>query len=315
MHTLRIVFLGTPDFAVAHIEAIQGSIHQIVGVVTIPDRKIGRGRKLYESPVKQYAQSHGLYVMQPQSLKSPDFISDLKSLDADLFIVVAFRMLPEQVWRMPVLGTLNVHASLLPQYRGAAPINWAIIHGDTQTGVTVFRLKHEIDTGDIILQLSLPITHTDNVGTLHDKLMYLGTEAIMKSIDMLVGGDVSYLTQPLVSHLNPAPKIYKENSQINWNQGIVHIHNFIRGLSPYPSAWSILINDEQEISFKIFAAHYDLIEVTHCGLIETNDKDELKISGIDGWIIIDSLQIAGKKRMATSDFLRGFTFSPNLRVK
>ena len=315
MKPLRIVFLGTPDFAVESLKAINNSPHQVVGVVTMPDKKMGRGRKLQGSAVKNYAVENQFHLMQPEKLKNPEFITELKSLNADLFVVVAFRMLPEIVWNMPEHGTVNVHGSLLPQYRGAAPINWAIINGETETGVTVFRLKHEIDTGDILLRKSTPITLQDNAETIHDKLMALGASALAESLDMIALGNPSYLPQLNDENLNSAPKIFKDTCKINWNQEVSKIQNFIRGLSPYPAAWTSINNKEQSLGIKIYNTSFSETSSTEAGIIDTDNKTYFKISGVNGWINILELQIAGKKRMGIEDLLRGYHFDDNCIIE
>ncbi|UTW66613.1 methionyl-tRNA formyltransferase [bacterium SCSIO 12643] len=306
MKPLKIVFLGTPDFAVASLKAIHESEHEVVGVVTMPDKKMGRGRKLQGSAVKKYASDQGLFIMQPEKLKNPDFVNELQSLQADLFVVVAFRMLPEIVWNMPEHGTLNVHGSLLPQYRGAAPINWAIINGEKETGVTVFRLKHEIDTGDILLRKSIPILEDDNAESVHDKLMAIGAEAIVEGVHKIAVGDSNFLPQLQSSDLKSAPKIFKYTCKINWDQDIEHIHNFIRGLSPYPAAWSEIQMADKILNIKIYKTHIEADNTVIPGTVFTDGKSTLKIAGKNGWVIIDEIQIAGKKRMATGDLLRGY---------
>jgi methionyl-tRNA formyltransferase len=253
--------------------------------------------------------------MQPEKLKSPDFIAELRSLNADLFVVVAFRMLPEIVWNMPEHGTVNVHGSLLPQYRGAAPINWAIINGEKETGVTVFRLKHEIDTGDILLRRSTPILESDNVESVHDKLMVLGANALVESIDLIANGNPSYLPQLESTDLKSAPKIFKETCQINWSQKGPEIQNFIQGLSPYPAAWTTVQNGETEVTLKIFGSSFTTAKTPGYGRLETDQKTFLKISSTDGWLSITELQISGKKRMGVQDLLRGFSFETNAQIK
>ncbi|MDE6325224.1 MAG: methionyl-tRNA formyltransferase, partial [Duncaniella sp.] len=253
---IKIVFLGTPDFAVESLRRIVEGGYNVVGVITMPDKPAGRGHKLLQSPVKQYAVEKGLHLMQPVKLKDPEFVEELRSLDADLFIVIAFRMLPEVVWSMPRLGTFNLHASLLPRYRGAAPINWAVINGDTETGVTTFFLKHEIDTGDIIAQERVDILPTDNVGDVHDRLMMLGADLTIDTIESIIDGTLKTVPQEQLigdTEPTPAPKIFKETCRIDWNRPAREIHNLVRGLSPYPAAWSVLTDDGKEVgSVKIF---------------------------------------------------------------
>jgi methionyl-tRNA formyltransferase len=301
---MRIVFLGTPDFAVASLDALVQAGANIVGVVTAPDKPAGRGMQLQSSAVKKYALEHKLHVLQPAKLKDSAFIEELKSFNADLQVVVAFRMLPEVVWNMPPMGTINVHASLLPQYRGAAPINWAIINGEAQTGVTTFKLKHEIDTGDILLQESVPITANDNAGTVHDKLMGAGAALLVKSILGLSDGSIEERPQTsATSPLKHAPKIFKEDMRIDWNKTTTEIYNLIRGLSPYPAAFSLL-NDKQ---IKIYESHIEPATTgLAAGAFDTDHKTYLRLVANDGWVYIDELQMEGKKRMKIEEFLRGF---------
>ncbi len=302
---LRIVFFGTPDFAVASLNALVEAGAKIVAVVTAPDKPSGRGMQLSESAVKQYALSKGMAVLQPEKMKSPAFLEVLKNLNADLQVVVAFRMMPEVVWNMPPMGTINVHGSLLPQYRGAAPINWAIINGETETGVTTFKLKHEIDTGDILLQEKLKIKPGDNVGVLHDKLMAAGASLLVTTIKGLAAGTLKEIPQAniAVENLKHAPKIFKETTLINWDKPVAEIDNMIRGLSPYPAAYTLL----RDKSIKIFSSDYR-IESHHSqpGSYDTDHATYLRFAGIDGWLYIEELQQEGKKRMEVEDFLRGF---------
>ena len=314
---IKIVFFGTPEFAVASLDRLLKDGWDVAAVVTMPDKIAGRGHKLIESDVKKYAVEHGLRVLQPEKLKASEFVDELRSIGADLFIVIAFRMLPEVVWGMPRLGTFNLHASLLPRYRGAAPLNWAVINGDTETGVTTFFLKHEIDTGDIIEQRKVEILPTDNVGDVHDRLMELGADMVAHTVSDIAAGNVKPQPQPEGEFI-PAPKIFKETCRIDWAQSAVKIHNLIRGLSPYPAAWcemeeirsrgkysdvkiyqSALISDMPEDSLKL---HNDLkpgeVYVT---------KDRLFVKTRDGMLEIVSLQPAGKKRMNADAFLRGYT--------
>jgi methionyl-tRNA formyltransferase len=307
---LRIVYMGTPEFAEFTLRRLVEDGYNIVGVVTMPDKPIGRhGSVLQSSPVKKYAIEQGIPVLQPEKLKDPLFIEQLRALKADLQIVVAFRMLPEIVWSMPRLGTFNLHGSLLPQYRGAAPINWAIINGDKETGVTTFFLKHEIDTGDIIHQARIPILPTDNAGTLHDKLMELGANLTVKTLDDILSGNVKQIPQDQIpaQELRPAPKIFKETCRINWNQPTEKVHDFIRGLSPYPAAWTVLHSaDGTEHDFKIYAAQ----PVTDApaqtpGTITCDGRKTLCVSTSDGALRLTEVQIAGKKRMDICAFLCG----------
>lgn len=313
---LRIIYMGTPDFAVESLKALVEGGYNVVGVVTMPDKAIGRhGSVLQASPVKKYAVEHGIKVLQPTKLKDEQFIEELRSLQADIQIVVAFRMLPEIVWNMPRLGTFNLHASLLPQYRGAAPINWAIINGDTETGITTFFLKHEIDTGDIIQQVKIPIGDNDNVGDIHDKLMILGGKLVTETVDNIINNNIHTTKQDniQINELRPAPKIFHDTCHINWEQSAVKVHNFIRGLSPYPAAWSKLKMDDKEIDVKIFETRILDSEKTNAnaGEISCDGKTYMHIACSTGTLEIRSLQIAGKKRMNIIDFLRGFKYDKN----
>ncbi len=307
---LRIVFMGTPDFAVASLQALVDNGYNIVGVITAPDKPAGRGRKIHESAVKQYAVEKGLHIMQPEKLKNPEFIAELESLKADLQVVVAFRMLPEIVWSMPRLGTFNLHGSLLPQYRGAAPLNWAVINGDKETGVTTFLLSHEIDTGAILFNEKIEIGENDNVGTIHDKLMGIGAELVVKTVDALADGNYNAVPQnDLIDKdgLRSAPKIFKDDCRIDWTKPTEQIRNLIRGLSPYPTAWTELADENDKIlSLKIYAAEKAEGASADPGTIETDGKTFIKIATSDGWLSISDLHLAGKKRMKTEDLLRGF---------
>ncbi|NQU84209.1 MAG: methionyl-tRNA formyltransferase [Mariniphaga sp.] len=310
---LRIIFMGTPDFAVASLRALVENGYNIVGVITAPDRPAGRGKKLSESAVKKYAVEKELKILQPEKLKNPDFLSELKELNADLQIVVAFRMLPEAVWAMPPLGTFNLHGSLLPQYRGAAPLNWAIINGESKTGVTTFLLDQKIDTGKIIFKEITTIGENETVGDVHDRLMGIGAKLVVKTVDAIAEGNINPLPQEELFvenlELRHAPKIYKEDCRINWNKDTESIRNLIRGLSPYPTAFTTFINKESGIKtvVKIFFAEKELSnQKQKAGIIISDGKNYLKIACYDGWLKITDLQMAGKKRMKTEDFLRGF---------
>jgi len=299
--------MGTPDFAVESLRALVEGGYNVVAVVTMPDKPMGRhGSVLQPSPVKQYALSQGLKVLQPEKLKDPAFVEELSALKADLQIVVAFRMLPEVVWAMPPLGTFNAHASLLPKYRGAAPINWAVINGETETGITTFMLKHEIDTGDIIDQVRIPIADTDNVEIVHDKLMLLSGRLVTKTVDSIIDGTFKTVPQADIKdvELTPAPKIFRDTCRINWNQPTKRIYDFIRGLSPYPAAWTTLDGK----SVKIFETTKEPADTLACqpGHIISDGKSILKVATADGFINIATLQIEGKKRMAVPDLLRGY---------
>lgn len=301
---LRIIFLGTPDFAVASLNALYKAGVAIVAVVTAPDKPSGRGLHLHESPVKKYALEKNIPVLQPVKLKAPEFIQQLQSYHADLQVVVAFRMLPEIVWNMPPLGTINVHASLLPQYRGAAPINWAVINGEKETGVTTFKLKHEIDTGDILLQEKIAILPDYNAGTVHDKLMMEGARLLVKTVEAIAANTIHETPQKIITvHLKHAPKIFKEDTQIDWSKSAETIHNLIRGLSPHPAAFTNLKGKQQ----KIYKAHFEITSTNVAvGHFETDHKTYLRYAANDGWVYADELQLEGKKRMLVSEFLKGF---------
>ena len=302
---LRIVYMGTPEFAVEPLRCLVEGGYNIVGVITMPDKPAGRGHKVQFSPVKQYALEHDLPLLQPERLKDEAFVEALRAWNADLQIVVAFRMLPEVVWNMPRLGTFNLHASLLPQYRGAAPINWAVINGDTETGITTFFLKHEIDTGEVIQQVRVPIADTDNVGIVHDKLMMLGGRLVTETVDAILADTVKSVPQEemaVVGVLRPAPKIFKDTCRIDWNQPVKRIYDFIRGLSPYPAAWTELVQpDGTAVVLKIFET--EKIEHPHesvPGTLQTDGKTYIRIAGTDGWIGVRALQLPGKKRQPLS---------------
>lgn len=301
---LRIVFFGTPGFAVASLKALVDAGCRVVAVVTAPDKPSGRGLQLQPTAVKIFAETAGIPVLQPPKLKDPQFLEALQALHADLHIVVAFRMLPEAVWNMPPLGTVNVHASLLPQYRGAAPINWAIINGEQETGVTTFRLKHEIDTGDVLLQEVIPIAPEDNAGTVHDKLMNAGAALLIETVKGLAADTIRERPQQsfALQELKHAPKIFKENMRIHWEKSAHEVVNLVRGLSPYPAAFTEL----QGKGLKIFAAHAEAGAPGAPGTFDTDGKSYLRFAAADGWVYIDELQQEGKKRMMVADFLRGF---------
>lgn len=309
---VRIVFMGTPDFAVAGLKALVNGGYNVVGVITAPDKPAGRGKKLNESAVKKYAVENNLTVLQPEKLKNPEFLKELKALKADLQVVVAFRMLPEVVWNMPPLGTFNLHGSLLPQYRGAAPLNWAIINGETKTGVTTFLLDEKIDTGKILFKKEIYIWENDTVGTIHDSLMEIGAKLVLETVDALASGDYEAIPQSELikdSEIKHAPKIFKEDCKINWTNDVESVRNLIRGLSPYPTAWSVLVHKEsgKEITTKLFfAIQVDGDSEEQPGTIKTDGKTFLKVACGNGWLQITDLQIAGKKRMKVQDFLRGF---------
>lgn len=319
---LRIVYMGTPEFAVESLKRLVEGGYNVVGVITMPDKPMGRhGSVLQASPVKQYAVSQGLKVLQPEKLKDEAFLEELRALQADLQIVVAFRMLPEVVWNMPPMGTFNLHAALLPQYRGAAPINWAVINGDTETGITTFFLQHEIDTGDIIQQVRVPIADTDNVEIVYDKLMMLGGDLVLETVDAILAGTIKPIPQDQLiqpeTELHPAPKIFKETCRIDWNIGVKRVYDFVRGLSPYPAAWTELVMPEggrQVVKIyeteKLFASHSLPV-----GQVDTDGKTYFRIAVPDGYVNLISLQLAGKKRMAVADFLRGYRHVEESRVE
>lgn len=310
---IRIVFMGTPDFAVESLKALVENGYNLIGVITTQDKPSGRGQKMHMSAVKQYAMSQNLPVLQPGKLKDPVFIEELKSWKADLQVVVAFRMLPEIVWSMPSLGTFNLHASLLPQYRGAAPLNWAVINGETESGVSTFLLKHEIDTGNILFQEKVPIDPDETVGDLHDKLMGVGARLVLKTVDAIVEGTAKGIAQDVLiargTEVKPAPKIYKDDCRIDWSKPGAQIHNLIRGLSPYPASWTVFEeNDrEKEIPIKIYRARFENDDNAGApGTVIVPNRKKLKIACQNGFISITELQMAGKKRMNVEDFLRGF---------
>lgn len=311
--SLRIVYMGTPDFAVEPLKKLVENNYTIVGVVTNPDKPAGRGQKIKESAVKKYAASKNLKILQPEKFRNEIFLNELQNLNADLQIVVAFKMLPEVVWNMPRLGTFNLHASLLPQYRGAAPINWAIINGDQKTGVTTFFLKHDIDTGNIIFQEEVEIQENDNAGVVHDKLMYTGAELVVKTVDAILKGDYPQVKQEELlsegTEIKHAPKIFKNDCKIDWNNQVDTIHNLIRGLSPYPASWTELYNNSnQTIQLKVYASEKEYADHNlACGKIVTDEKNFLKVAVQKGYIHIIELQQAGKKRMNIKEFLRGFS--------
>lgn len=299
---MRIIFLGTPEFAVESLRTLVENQCEVVAVVTAPDKPAGRGQQLQQSPVKQYAVSVGLPVLQPEKLKNPEFLEELKSYQADLQVIVAFRMLPEVVWNMPPKGTFNLHASLLPQYRGAAPINWALMNGETETGVTTFFLQHEIDTGPLIFQEKEPITEDDTVGLVYERLMKRGGQLVLKTVRAIEAGEYPQIPQPEVEAIKMAPKIFKETCQINWQQSAASVRNHIRGLSPYPAAWTTLLGKNCKVYRASFAEQMDAAEP---GSYRTDHKTYLQFRCSDGWLAIDELQLEGKKRMGIEEFLRG----------
>lgn len=304
---LRIIFMGTPDFAVPTLQILVEHNYNVVAVITAPDKPAGRGQKIQQSPVKEYAVSQNIPVLQPTNLKSEAFLEELRSYRADLQIIVAFRMLPEVVWNMPPLGSFNIHGSLLPQYRGAAPINWAIINGEKETGVTSFFLKHEIDTGDLLLQTRVPVQEEDDFGSMYEKLKHEGAKLALQTVQAIEQDNVKPMPQPQSEELKHAPKIFKETCEINWEQPAVQVRNFVRGLSPYPTAWT-RIGDK---TFKVFKV--DVLDNTGYegapGSVFTDNKTYLHVKTADSAVAIVDLQMEGKKRMALADLLRGYSFN------
>ncbi len=311
--SLRIVFMGTPEFASTSLKRLVAEGYNIVAVVTTPDKPAGRGQKVHQSDVKLTAQELGLPILQPEKLRDEAFLRELEALNPDLGIVIAFRMLPEVVWAMPRLGTFNLHASLLPEYRGAAPINWAIINGDKETGVTTFLLNHEIDKGAIIEQERTVIAPEDNIGTLYDRLMEIGSHLVIRTVEKLAEGNYTTTEQMHIDEatLRPAPKIFKEDGRIDWRRPAESIHNLVRGLSPYPAAWTPIFKDGAEIaSAKIFVTHYELANHGVApGTMRSDGKSYLAIAAADGWVYVDEMQLAGKRRMAIREILLGWSCS------
>lgn len=306
---LRIVFMGTPEFAVPSLKALVERGYNVVAVVTTPDKPAGRGRQLHESDVKIAARELGLPILQPEKLRDEEFVAAMQALKPDLGIVIAFRMLPEVIWAMPRLGTFNLHASLLPEYRGAAPINWAIINGEQETGVTTFLLNHEIDKGAIIGQLREQIAPEDSIGTLYDRLMHKGVGLVIDTVEKLAAGEIFPIEQQHIdeSTLKPAPKIFKEDCLVDWSKSGRRIVDFVRGLSPYPAAWGRMQRGEEALTVKLFRVSFK--EADHgeeVGSIRTDWREELEVACKDGWIRIQELQVAGKRRMTTHDLLLGF---------
>lgn len=308
-NSLSIVFMGTPEFAVASLDALVKSRHKVIAVVTAPDRPASRGLKLHQSAVKEYAIQHNLPVLQPEKLKDENFINKLKELNPDLIVVVAFRMLPEVVWKLPKYGTINLHASLLPKYRGAAPINWAIINGEKQTGVTTFYINEHIDRGDIIFNNIVHILENDNAGTLHDKLMYEGSVLLVDTVDAISSSGVGAHIQEnyTIVDIKPAPKIFKADCKINWNKPAQEVRNFIRGLSPYPAAWTEIVNKEgKKLVMKIFSASVDPDMKLSPGELYIEGNIHIYIGCKEGAVEVQELQLEGRKTMPVADFLRGF---------
>ncbi len=338
MRDIRIVFMGTPDFAVTILETLVTQEYTIAGVITAPDRPAGRGQKVRKSAVKVYAESQGLTILQPTNLKNEDFLKELEALQANLQIVVAFRMLPAAVWQMPEYGTFNLHASLLPQYRGAAPINWAIMNGETETGVTTFFIDEKIDTGAVIFQERLAIGENENAGSLHDRLMHLGAGLVTKTVDAIAQDQVTTQIQPQSGDLKTAYKLYPENTKIDWEASIQTIHNHIRGLSPYPGAWCYLINQNKEERVKIYGAevytegHTEPVEVPNpntkadsetveetastssLGVIKIEDG-HLKVTTLNGYLMVTEIQLPGKRKMDVKSLLNGYHFDENAKMR
>lgn len=310
----RIVFMGTPDFAVATLDTLIKNGYPVVGVITAPDKPAGRGRKLQESAVKIYANENGLPLLQPTNLKDGDFLDRLRSLEPDLQIVVAFRMLPKGVWELPAMGTFNLHASLLPDYRGAAPINWAIINGEKETGATTFFIDDKIDTGEILLQARCPLNETDTAGILHDRLMYLGADLVLETVRQLEAGKIKPKKQQENIHLKLAHKLDRQTCELDWKLPMAHIYNKIRGLSPFPTAWTTLHNGEEEHFLKIYGANMEKAPHNEkAGTVITN-KNELKIAVRDGYINLLEIQLPGKRRMETKEVLNGLKLKKNAYV-
>ncbi|MFC2186411.1 methionyl-tRNA formyltransferase [Fulvivirgaceae bacterium LMO-SS25] len=300
---LKIVFYGTPEFAVPSLQTLVENGWQIAGVVTAPDKPQGRGRKINHSPVKEYALQSGLQILQPTNLKSPEFQNQLQEINPDLQIIVAFRMLPESVWSYPRLGTFNLHASLLPAYRGAAPINWAIINGEKQTGLTTFFLQHEIDTGEVIYQEVEPISEDDNAGTLYERLMNKGGTLVLKTVEAIAEHRVETKPQIYNTGFPKAPKLFKENCEIDWTKSAKEIYNFIRGLSPYPTAWTRI----KDAVCKVYKSSYELVKQNYPPAhIETDNKNYIKVACKDGWVILEEIQMEGRKKMNVREFLNGY---------
>ncbi|MBQ0117296.1 MAG: methionyl-tRNA formyltransferase, partial [Flavobacterium sp.] len=311
MQKLRIVFMGTPDFAVGVLDAIYQSEHEIVGVITAVDKPAGRGQKIKYSAVKEYALEKNLNILQPEKLKDPEFLKELEALQANLQVVVAFRMLPEAVWKMPALGTFNLHASLLPEYRGAAPINWAIINGEKETGVTSFFIDDKIDTGAMIMHKKTEIGADESAGSLHDRLMVLGAETVVETLDLIAKGEATTEVQSTAEDIKTAYKLNRENCKIDWNKSGVEIHNLIRGLSPYPAAWCFLKLNSEELNVKVYESFFeaDTHEIPNGTVIAS--KKEIKVAVTDGFVYLKSLQLPGKKRMFSHELLNGVHFDEN----
>ena len=313
MRDLRIVFMGTPDFAVTILKHLVENKYNVVGVITAPDKPAGRGRKLNESAVKKYAASKNLNILQPTNLKNQDFVNKLAELKVNLQIVVAFRMLPKVVWQMPEFGTFNLHASLLPEYRGAAPINWAIINGETKTGVTTFFIDDKIDTGEIILQKEIKIKEDEIVGELHDRLMFAGADLVLETLQLIKEDKVVTQKQPELEE-KTAYKLFPDNCKINWSESLENIYNKIRGLNPYPAAWTTIYNNDTEITAKLYNISKEFIKHSdENGQIFTTKKT-LKVAVQDGYLIINEIKLSGKKKMEVRNLLNGYQFSANAKM-
>ena len=314
MRDLRIVFMGTPEFAVSILDTILSNGFNVIGVITAPDKPAGRGRQLNQSAVKVYALSKGLTVLQPTNLKNENFISQLKAFKANLQIVVAFRMLPKVVWQMPEYGTFNLHASLLPNYRGAAPINWAIINGETKTGVSTFFIDERIDTGDMILQKEVEILKNETAGELHDKLMIIGSHLVIETLKLIKEDKAATTPQNDNADIKTAYKLDKENCFINWNNSVQDIYNQVRGLNPYPAAWCLLQNGDEELNIKVY--NVEPFECNHNYAIGTliNTKDEIKVAAQNGLIILTVIKLPGKRKMDVKSLLNGFIFHPKAKM-
>lgn len=311
---LKIVFMGTPDFAVATLKSLIDNDYKVVGVITAPDKPAGRGKKLQQSAVKQYALEKGLNILQPTNLKSEEFLEELKSLEADLQIVVAFRMLPRVVWAMPKYGTFNLHASLLPDYRGAAPIHWAIINGEQKSGVTTFFIDDKIDTGEIIKSIEIPISENTTVGDLYDEMMLLGSQLVLETVNLIEEEKVSTKPQPITDQPKTAYKLTKENTRIEWSQPVKTIYNKIRGLNPFPAAWTLMLTNDTEYLTKLFAVDFEIKDHTlEDGKIVV-DASNMKIAAKNGFILVNEIQLQGKRKMEIKSFLNGFTFSKDAKM-
>lgn len=314
MKDLRIVFMGTPEFAVAILKQIIEAKFKVVGVITAPDRPAGRGRKLQESAVKKFAVANNLSVLQPTNLKSEDFLKELEALEANLQVVVAFRMLPKVVWQLPEYGTFNLHASLLPQYRGAAPINWAIINGETKTGVSTFFIDEKIDTGLMIAQKETLIESNENVGSLHDRLMNLGADLVVDTLQLIKEDKVKTKKQTESELLKDAPKLTKDNTRINWDDDLASIYNHIRGLNPYPAAWTIIKNGDLELNAKLYGVEKSLEPHNFSIGKIIQEQNILKVAVKDGILIINEIQLPGKRKMKTNELINGYTFESEAKV-